>query len=414
VPSSNRRQSPSQQLTSHAPTTRALRLLLVHPSADMYGSDRMALATLRAAREAGWETLTATPVPGPFSDQLAAEQFRHVLIPSPVLRKSSLSPRGVVRLAVSALISTQPQLRLLRTYRPDLILVNTITIPIWLLTARACRGALVCHAHEAETALSRPLQRLLTLPLVLADAIVCNSAATKDFITRAHAGLASRCVVVANGVPTRHGEGIELSVLTLENLALVGRLSPRKGQDVAIQALAQLVRQGRDVHLHLVGDCFPGYEWYESELRAMADQLAVDQRVSFHGYLSDPSVIYDTCGIALVPSRVEPFGNVALEAMAVGRPVIASRVQGLADLVLDGDNGLLVEPGDSAALSRAISRLIEDPALAAKLASDGRTFVREGFSEEAYSARITTALMDALTGRIASVNRYGISHRSRR
>jgi starch synthase len=91
---------------------------------------------------------------------------------------------------------------------------------------------------------------------------------------------------------------------------------------------------------------------------------------------------YEEADVVAVPSRFEPLGMVAAEALALGAPVVASRVGGLPDIVEHGVGGLLVPPGDPAALAAALCRLLEDRDLAGALAARGQERVRRDFGEE--------------------------------
>lgn len=155
-------------------------------------------------------------------------------------------------------------------------------------------------------------------------------------------------------------------------LLTLGRLHPAKAQDVALAALAQL----------------PGaYLWIagsgplEAALRAQAHALGVHERVRFLGWRSDASRLYAAADVCLFPSRYEPLGNVVIQAWAHGLPVVAAASQGPAALIDEGRDGLLAPVDDADALAAAARRLIEDPALRARLAAAGRARVAGEFSE---------------------------------
>jgi len=137
---------------------------------------------------------------------------------------------------------------------------------------------------------------------------------------------------------------------------------------------------------------FAGYEWFEDQLRvrAAADDLA--GAVDLVGY-ADPWVWFARGDVVVVPSRVEPFGNVAVQAMLAGRPVVASRTQGLAEIVKDGETGLLVRPDDPVALADAIAELLDDPARASALAAAGRQDAAERFGAQRYRAQMGRLLV---------------------
>jgi glycosyltransferase involved in cell wall biosynthesis len=337
-------------------TERAARstVVLAHPSPDLYGSDRMLVESARALTP-GHRVIVALPSDGPLSSVLREAGAEVVVLPVPVLRKSSMTPLGLMRLAFAASRALPRAWRLLRRERAAALYVNTVTIPLWLVAARLARVPALCHVHEAEDGVPGPVRAALSMPLRLARTVVVNSRASAAAL-----GSAGRnAQIIYNGVeeppepvaPPRAEPGPPARI------ALVGRLSPRKGSDVAVQAVRLLRERGYDATLTLIGDIFPGYEWFEEELRTMAGG---DEGVVFAGFRPSVWNSFAEADIAIVPSRVEPFGNVAVEAMLAGRPVVASATQGLVEIVTDGENGVLAAPGDAGALAAAIARLLDD------------------------------------------------------
>jgi glycosyltransferase involved in cell wall biosynthesis len=156
-------------------------------------------------------------------------------------------------------------------------------------------------------------------------------------------------------------------------LAVVGALEDRKGHDVLLDALAR-----RDVrHLAVL---VAGGGTREAALRARAASLGLAATVRFLGRVDDVAPVLAAADVLVMPSRHEGLGVAALEAMAAGLPVIASRVGGLPEAVVDGATGLLVPPGDAAALGAAIARLAEDRGLAGRLGAAGAARVAARFT----------------------------------
>lgn len=366
------------------------RVLVAHPFPDRYGADRMLVAALRSLADDGIEVTVSVPEPGPLLATLDEHRIQYDVAPFPVLRKALLRPAPFAKLVATSPVAVTRLVRELRRHRPDLVYVNTLTMPHWLLAARLAGVAAVCHVREAEHQLPRAVQRALVAPLRLATVVIANSQGTARWATGNAPGLARRTRVVYNGfdfppvAPRREG------ARPLQ-LVLVGRLNPRKGPDLAIDAVAQLAA-GCDVELTIVGDAFRGYEWYADELRQLAAARGVAERVHFTGFAADVTAAYAAADIVLVPSRVEPFGNVAVEAMAAGRPVVAARVGGLPEIVSDGETGLLCEPGSATDLASAVRRLADDRPLADRLAAAGAASVRDRFGMDRFRTEFRTAL----------------------
>jgi glycosyltransferase involved in cell wall biosynthesis len=303
----------------------------------------------------------------------------------PVLRKALLSPGLLAKLSWRTPFVVKHLMRFLKANRADLIYVNTITIPHWLIAARTAGVPSVCHVHELESRLPGILASALLSPVALADSVIVNSRATRHFLEQRLPRLGRRSVLAYNGF--RFGPPLPPASPTGPfRLALVGRLSPIKGQDLAIEALSRVVAMGHDATLELVGDTYAGYEWYESQLRAQAERLGLADRVLFSGFLIDPAPAYARADIVLVPSRLESFGNVAAEGSASGRPVIAAALGGLPEIIEDGVTGCLVPPDDAPALALAIHKLLDAPELAVELGAYGAGRVRDQFSLERFAS----------------------------
>lgn len=379
---------------------RPRRLLVAHPSPDLYGSDRQLLETVDAAVAGGWEVEVAVPAPGPLVPLLAERGARVRVAPFPVLRKAVLHPARLAGFALASVRAAAGIRRLLRRTRPDLVYVNTVTIPVWLAAARLAGARTLCHVHEAEEGHPRPVAVALAAPLLLAHRVVANSDAARRALGAALPRVAREVVVVHNGVPgpddapvTRtHEPGTPWEV------ALVARLSPRKGVDVALEAVALLADAGHDVHLTVCGTPFAGYEWFDEQLQERAAAPDLAGRVTLAGYVHPTWPVLAAADVVVVPSRAEPFGNTAVEGLLARRPVVASRVQGLAEVLVDGETGLLVEPGDPAALAAAVGRLLADDALRARLAEDGRADALRRFTTARYAQDVRAELDRAADG----------------
>lgn len=373
-------------------TARVL-VVAVHPSAELYGSDRMFLESVAAV---DGTVLAVLPGPGPLEAALAERGVAHEVLPFPVLRKVALrSPAAAARFLLSFVRAVPALARWLRRQDADLVYVSTVIAPVWLCAARLARCRVVCHVHESEPGMSRPAARLLLLPLRLADVVIANSMDTRRWIDGSTSRRTrARTHLLYNGVPDPQPAPAPRALRAAgerAELVLVGRLSERKGQDVAVRALAALVDSGHDAALTLVGDCFPGYEHVVRGLERLVAELGLGDRVTFAGF-TDPRPHLDRAHVALVPSRVEPFGLVAVEALMLGLPVVASDVGGLPEIITDGVTGRLVPPDDPAALAGALADLLADPAAAAELGRAGREDVRVRFSAVTYAERFRRVL----------------------
>lgn len=370
-------------------------LLVANPGADVYGSDLQMVESVSAMLGAGWRVIVVLPEHGPLEAILAARGAEVEHLDVPVVRRSYLSPRGVVTLAFVAGRRHLAMIKYLRHRRPAVLYVNTTTIPWWSSAGRVAGVPVVCHIHEAENVDSRAVIGALTAPLFLAHRVIVISRAATTAMAAVWPSLTRRAELIYNGVPDRPSPSVARpgTLAGSAHLAVVARLSPRKGIDVAIEATRLLRRRGRDVELEIAGTPYPGYEWYERQLRELAGG-DLEGHVTFSGYVYPVWPVLDRADIVLAPSLREPFGNAVVEAQLSQRPVIAAAAAGHLETVRDGETGLLTTPGDAAALADAVERLLDDSDMRGRLAVTGRERAVSEYSIDRYGRQIAALLVE--------------------
>ena len=292
-----------------------------------------------------------------------------------------------------------------------------------VLAARMAGCRVVCHLHGW-----RPLTKTERWAVRWVDEFVCISetgarfyreqlrgrdviAIPNGILLNGHGQVASRQKAVSSkqktkssklensGLGTRNSELAHSSRETVRVrlgvdeddvvVAMVGRLVPWKGHEIYLKALAALKLHVPNVVGLIVGNDPRDDQAHLEHLKQLAHAEGIASRARFLPWQEDMGAIYAACDIVVHASvRPEPFGLVLLEAMAAGKPVIATAAGGVLDIVTDGETGLLVEPGDAEGLSKALRRLIEDRALAATLAQRGRQRVRDAFTMERNAAQV--------------------------
>jgi glycosyltransferase involved in cell wall biosynthesis len=236
----------------------------------------------------------------------------------------------------------------------------------------------------------RPIQRLYNWCVRRVDNIQCVSEYTREMLRAAGYPDASlrmipNAVDLARFKPplrTVREPGATMTV------AYVGRIRPVKGVKVLVDSWPKVV-PASNARLVIAGD---GAD--RAALAESARASGVGNTVEFMGEVSDVPAVLARADIYVQPSFQEGLPNAVLEAMAMGLPIVATRVSGNEDVVSDGENGVLVPPGDPDALAAALRRLIADPALAARMGRRSREIVESRFSLPA----VLTQLRDAYRG----------------
>jgi glycosyltransferase involved in cell wall biosynthesis len=382
--------------------------LVAHPSADMYGSDRVLLESVEGFTTAGARVTVTLPADGPLVPLLEERGARVVFTPTLVLRKSLLTPRGLIALVSQTITGLRAGRRLIREVRPSVVWTNTITIPLWTVLARFLRIPSVVHVHEAEGSASKLMMRALALPLLLADQLVANSNYSAGVLRDSFARLGDRCTVIYNGVigpdtvaPPRESLDDELRVL------YVGRLSPRKGPDLVIEAIAALRDRGVPARLDLVGAVYPGYEWFEEQLRETIATLDLRDRVQLRGFQDSPWPFLAASDVLVVPSRLdEPFGNTAVESVLAARPVVVSDTSGLREAAWGYRSAQQVEPGDARDIADALERVWTDWQRFRAEAIADESVAHERHSVTTYQRRVADAAAAVAVGRRSRVRAH--------
>lgn len=286
--------------------------------------------------------------------------------------------------------------RRLEELQPDLVHTNSLKAALYGgVAGRLARVPVLWHVRDriADDYLPRPAVRLVRLlAATLPKAVIANSHATRSTIGRIpRAGVIPSPVVYdASGpvhLPARVPSGSALRV------AMVGRLAPWKGQDVFLEAFALAFAGGRQLAV-IVGSAMFGEEDYAAELESLADRLGIAHQVVFTGFREDVDRLLDQVDCLVHASVIpEPFGQVVVEGMAAGLPVIASATGGPSEVITDGVDGLLCPPGDAAALAALLRRLADDPEERDRLGEGGR--IRAGdFTPEVIAAQVRQVYED--------------------
>lgn len=373
-----------------------LKIFYVIDSFAIGGAETQLLELLRRLDRANYETAVC-PV---WTLGAMEEEYRHTRTQIvKVHKKSHLDLTFAWRLA-----------RRMREFRPHIVHAWLYTGNLWgHMAAALARVPVVILSH-------RTAQRNGLLPGYVSwgHALAHILAGRVDvFIANSQAGLmvhgvpgrkfAKRVQVIYNGIDLLrfHPDGrlacrwenhqaLGLSPETLV-IGTIGRLAPEKRFDLLFRALSFLFKTGYNFATVLVGD-----GPMKAELKSLAGELNLQDRVIFLGQRRDIPQLLSLVDIFVLPSDCEGFPNVLLEAMAMAKPVVATRVGGTSELVEEGITGLLVEAGNPRLLADAIARLIDNPQMATAMGLRGRQQVEQAFNLDHMVAQTTSLYRDLL------------------
>jgi glycogen(starch) synthase len=248
---------------------------------------------------------------------------------------------------------------------------------------------LVFNVHLPQ--LPGPSFHLENLGLVAADLVIVNSEAMREQLIAREVPI-RQIEVVPNGVDAATFSPAPDWPVDDGYILFVGRLVEQKGIDTLLKAFGVVLHQCADARLVIAGD-----GELELYLKRLIRNLGFPHRVSFVNWQTGPALVklYQRAQVVVVPSYFEPFGMVALEAMACGRPVIASSVGGLKEIIEDDVQGYLVPTGDYLQLAQRLAHLILNPARRQEMGKAARIHASR-FTWDAIGAKIVNLYEDLL------------------
>ncbi|HVE94470.1 MAG TPA: glycosyltransferase family 4 protein [Acidimicrobiales bacterium] len=372
------------------------RVLVVHASSDLYGSDAAALAVARRARADGWEVAVTVPFPGPLVAVLEADGMEVIFLDPLKFRRRDIAWPTVLTTPVRWWREWRRLSGLARRRTFDVVYTSTAPTTGGALLARKWKARHVYHVHEIFW-YPRPLVAALERFLATSDAVVCCARVVAEQFHSEE--LATRTTVAYTGVDVpldvperRPFEGVA-SGRPIE-LICVARLNEWKGQETLVDAVAVLRSRGCDIRLTLVGDVYRDAVHHRQQLLDQIAALRMEGFVTLAGERRDALALVAQADVFVLPSRrPEPFGMALVEAMALGRPVIGTAAGGPLEIITPGVDGLLVPPGDVDALAVAVEGLVSDQQAAVEMAERGR--IRACDFDLARMAETVVALFDA-------------------
>jgi glycosyltransferase involved in cell wall biosynthesis len=376
-----------------------MKVVWISHRAGLAGAELSLVEAAQVLVERGMEVEVVLPWPGPLGQRLHAAGAGVTFIAHARWAGATRRPSAVARRFARNIRLLRPLVRALEANGADLVVTNTITVPLGAFAARLARLPHVWYLHEygaAEHNVRFDFGRPATLQLVslLSDAVLVNSEALRSHFAgslRKEPRLVYYAVEVPELEAPSRGDG-------RLRLVQVATLAPGKGQLDAVRALALLARRGIDVRLRLVGD---DRGHHGAVLRDLARREGIEERLELAGFRDDPALEVVAADVALTCSRLEAFGRATVEAMKLGRPVVAAASGGTLELVRDGWSGLLYPPGDARALADRIERLHRDPELLRELGRNARAWARATFTRERYADGLLAVFEDVLARRVS-------------
>lgn len=316
---------------------------------------------------------------------------------------------GSIRAAPDLLLGVRALRRIVRGVNAGLIVANTVRAAVYAAPAALLeRTPLIAYRRELWLGGTRPRHAWSVRADWAGKALLCAAAVRVVANSQATAGThpcPRKTAVVHNGVepdrfarlagpdsfPRRHQVPADVPVV-----GTVGRLCPIKGQDRFLRIFARIMEGLPGAWGIVAGGAIFDENSYQRDLFRLAAELGIARRIIFAGHLDDPVPALTAMDVFVQPGDPEGFGLVNLEAMAVGRPVVGYAHGALPEIVLHGQTGILVPPGDEAAMAAAILGLLRDPALRSRYGAAGQERVATHFSMQRVADQVSRIFQEAL------------------
>jgi glycosyltransferase involved in cell wall biosynthesis len=358
---------------------RKLRVVYLDHCAQLSGGELALLRLLRAFDDVERHVILAEH--GPLVSRLLASGISVEVMPlarrARTLRRHDVrpSPRAIIGALQTVLYAGRLAVRL-RRLGPDLVHTNSLKAALYGgVAARIAGVPVIWHARDriADDYLPPAAVRLVrVLARRIPRAVIANSRETLASL----GSLRTDATVVPSPVDVDAFGRTDPQRSESLRFAIVGRLSPWKGQHVFLDAFARAFPNGEE-HAVVVGAPLFGEEDYERRLREQGAALGLDGRLEFRGFRDDVRLELQRADVLVNASAVpEPFGQVVVEGMAAGLPVVAPNAGGPAEVIDDGVTGILYEPNDAEALAQALRLLARDGELRRRLGEAGRLHAR--------------------------------------
>jgi glycosyltransferase involved in cell wall biosynthesis len=373
-----------------------MKICFVSHSSAKGGGERSLLETIHALLDRGVRCVVLLPRRGPLAEDLRALGVECAVLPYRWWVGPEGGPlwRRAARL-VWNLLCTVPAYLWIRRWDPDLVYSNTLTVPVGAFAAAVARRGHVWHIRELGHEHNRMVFDLgertaLRVMNALSALILANSECVARRFRPAFGPGKIGVVYQAVEPDLRPGPAVDRPRRGFRCVA-VGSISPAKRQEEAIEAVALLRAEGRDVELLIAGE---GDPVYERHLRDLTRRLGLEGEVAFLGEVPSAWPVLRGADAVVQCSRREAFGRVTVEGMLAARPVVGARDAGTAELIHDGRNGLLYEPGDVDQLAAVLRRLMDRPDEAARIGARARDWAAGRFSRRRYGEEILDRLRD--------------------
>ena len=380
------------------------RILYLHASAELYGSDYVLLSLLKSLNNKEHLPFVILPFEGPLCDEIRKLDIDLVVHDLPVLRRQLFTPLGLLKFCLSFCRSFVFLIIFIFKNKIDLVHTNTSAIWVGGIVARLLRKH---HIWQVMELIERPFIVSLFISKmvgIFSSRVFTISDAVKQHFTLKNQSRKAKFQTLYHGVDMndyqirlsernqiRKQIGVDDHTIVV---GMAGRINYWKGQDVFVNAIPRILEHTeRPVHFLMLGSCYKGQEYYLTDLEKQIDDVGIQKNISLAGFQTNFSAWLSAMDIFILPSKLpEPNATVTIAAMAMRLPVIGTCTGGTSETIVDGQTGYLINPSDPDELSEKTLKLIKmNPQSRLSMGEKGHLRILAHFSMNNYCETIKEA-----------------------
>lgn len=365
------------------------RIIFINLSSNISGVEKVLLNLIDYLVKKSIEPIVVCQNEGQFTKELRNKGISIKIISIPMIVRT-YNPIKLIEYLIRYIYFTKALLHILKRLDIDIIHCNFVVTALYsLITAKLTKTPIILHMHQILK--NRLLNKIIIrIVATYVDKIICVSYAVKNNLVQF--GVSNnKCVVIYNSIYNEASGkkikpyGFRKEIGADDNskiITMVGQIAEWKGQEVFIEAVSKLTGKYNKLKCIIVGDIVhPLEQGYKERIYKKTSSLNLSGVIMFTGFRDDiGDIMNDSDVIVHASIKPDPLPTVIIEAMSAGKPVVATNVGGVPELVVDKESGFIVPPKDADAMAEAISKLLDSHILREKMGIEGKRVMENEFN----------------------------------
>ncbi len=375
------------------------KILFLHSGAELYGADQILFTIIDNIDKTKYEPIVVLPNNGPLVDKIRNINVECRIIEYPIARRKYFTPIGVFKYFKEYFKSCKQLKQIILDENISIVHNNTIAVLEGAYLRKKTNIKLISHIHEMIEKPKIVSKILYKIQLKHSDKVVVVSNSVKKHIINIYPKYLDKIIVINNGIKSFNIIGkqnikenfvkkIDIPINS-KIVAIIGRINSIKGQNDFVDSMEELIKNNENIYGIIVGDAFSGQEWRVSELKKYVDDKKINDKMIYCGFLENMVEVYNSIDLLVLPSvQYDSFPTVVLEAMSCGVPTIAYKCGGVEEMIINNENGILVEQHNISELKNKISSVILDDDLRNEMSLNSIKRFKENYMIDAFIDKI--------------------------